>query len=299
MLYQQIAKNKRKTVFVLAGFLILVALIGAAIGYLFAGTAVGGIIIAGVLAVIYMSVIVSQSTDVVMNMNNAREIHSAQEAPELWHVVEDMAMVAQVPMPRVFIIDDPSPNAFATGNDPQHSAVAATTGLLQIMNREELEGVMGHEMSHVRNYDIRLQTIALALSAAITALVNFAGNFWWFGGGRSSDDDDDSAIGIFAIIGSILLIILAPLAASSAQMALSRNREYLADAGAVELTRNPHGLISALQKLQNAQPMKKVAPSSSSLYISDPELNRRHKRFAHLFDTHPPLDERIARLEEM
>lgn len=295
MLYQQIAKNKRKTVFVLAGFLILVALIGAAIGYLFAGTAVGGIIIAGVLAVIYMSVMVSQSTDVVMNMNNAQEVHSAQEAPELWHVVEDMAMVAQVPMPRVFIIDDPSPNAFATGNDPQHSAVAATTGLLQIMNREELEGVMGHEMSHVRNYDIRLQTIALALSAAITALVNF----WWFGGGRSSDDDDDSAIGIFAIIGSILLIILAPLAASIAQMALSRNREYLADAGAVELTRNPHGLISALQKLQNAQPMKKVAPSSSSLYISDPELNRRHKRFAHLFDTHPPLDERIARLEEM
>ena len=299
MLYQQIAKNKRKTVFVLAGFLILVALIGAAIGYLFAGTAVGGIIIAGVLTVIYMSVMVSQSTDVVMNMNNAQEVHSAQEAPELWHVVEDMAMVAQVPMPRVFIIDDPSPNAFATGNDPQHSAVAATTGLLQIMNREELEGVMGHEMSHVRNYDIRLQTIALALSAAITALVNFAGNFWWFGGGRSSDDDDDSAIGIFAIIGSILLIILAPLAASIAQMALSRNREYLADAGAVELTRNPHGLISALQKLQNAQPMKKVAPSSSSLYIGDPELNRRHKRFAHLFDTHPPLDERIARLEEM
>ncbi|MCR5524977.1 MAG: zinc metalloprotease HtpX [Lactobacillus sp.] len=299
MLYQQIAKNKRKTIFVLTGFLILVALIGAAIGYLFAGTAVGGIIIAGVLAVIYMSVMVSQSTDVVMNMNNAQEIHSVQEAPELWHVVEDMAMVAQVPMPRVFIIDDPSPNAFATGNDPQHSAVAATTGLLQIMNREELEGVMGHEMSHVRNYDIRLQTIALALSAAITALVNFAGNFWWFGGGRSSDDDDDSAIGIFAIIGSILLIILAPLAASIAQMALSRNREYLADAGAVELTRNPHGLISALQKLKNAQPMKNVAPSSSSLYISDPELNRRHKRFAHLFDTHPPLDERIARLEEM
>lgn len=299
MLYQQIAKNKRKTIFVLAGFLILVALIGAAIGYLFAGTAVGGIIIAGVLAVIYMSVMVSQSTDVVMNMNNAQEVHSAQEAPELWHVVEDMAMVAQVPMPRVFIINDPSPTAFATGNDPQHSAVAATTGLLQIMNREELEGVMGHEMSHVRNYDIRLQTIALALSAAITALVNFAGNFWWFGGGRRSDDDDDSAIGIFAIIGSILLIILAPLAASIAQMALSRNREYLADAGAVELTRNPHGLISALQKLQNAQPMKNVAPSSSSLYISDPELNRRHKRFAHLFDTHPPLDERIARLEEM
>lgn len=299
MLYQQIASNKRKTILVLTGFFILVALIGAAIGYLFAGTAVGGIIIAGVLVAIYMSVMISQSTEVVMNMNNAREIHSAQEAPELWHVVEDMAMVAQVPMPRVFIIDDPSPNAFATGNDPQHSAVAATTGLLQIMNREELEGVMGHEMSHVRNYDIRLQTIALALASAITALVNFAGNFWWFGGRRSSNDDDNGAAGVFAIIGSILLIILAPLAASIAQMALSRNREYLADAGSVELTRNPHGLISALEKLQNAQPMKDVAPSSSSLYISDPELNRHHKRFAHLFDTHPPLEDRIKRLEEM
>lgn len=299
MLYQQIASNKRKTILVLTGFFILVALIGAAIGYLFAGTAVGGIIIVGVLVAIYMSVMISQSTEVVMNMNNAREIHSAQEAPELWHVVEDMAMVAQVPMPRVFIIDDPSPNAFATGNDPQHSAVAATTGLLQIMNREELEGVMGHEMSHVRNYDIRLQTIALALASAITALVNFAGNFWWFGGRRSSNDDDNGAAGVFAIIGSILLIILAPLAASIAQMALSRNREYLADAGSVELTRNPHGLISALEKLQNAQPMKDVAPSSSSLYISDPELNRHHKWFAHLFDTHPPLEDRIKRLEEM
>lgn len=299
MLYQQIASNKRKTILVLTGFFILVALIGAAIGYLFAGTAVGGIIIAGVLVAIYMSVMISQSTEVVMNMNNAREIHSAQEASELWHVVEDMAMVAQVPMPRVFIIDDPSPNAFATGNDPQHSAVAATTGLLQIMNREELEGVMGHEMSHVRNYDIRLQTIALALASAITALVNFAGNFWWFGGRRSSNDDDNGAAGVFAIIGSILLIILAPLAASIAQMALSRNREYLADAGSVELTRNPHGLISALEKLQNAQPMKDVAPSSSSLYISDPELNRHHKWFAHLFDTHPPLEDRIKRLEEM
>ena len=269
MLYQQIAQNKRKTVLVMAGFFLLVALIGAAIGYLFARSAVGGVIIAGVIALVYMAVIIGQSTDVVMNMNNAREIHSAQEAPALWHVVEDMAMVAQVPMPRVFIIDDPSPNAFATGNNPEHAAVAATTGLMEIMNREELEAVMGHEMSHVRNYDIRLQTIALALSAAISMLVNFAGNFWWFGGSRS-DDDDDNSWGVFAILGSVLLIILAPLAATIAQMALSRNREYLADAGSVELTRNPHGMISALEKLKEAQPMKHVAPSSSGLYIRDP-----------------------------
>lgn len=298
MLYQQIAQNKRKTVLVMAGFFLLVALIGAAIGYLFARSAVGGVIIAGVIALVYMAVIIGQSTDVVMNMNNAREIHSAQEAPALWHMVEDMAMVAQVPMPRVFIIDDPSPNAFATGNNPEHAAVAATTGLMEIMNREELEAVMGHEMSHVRNYDIRLQTIALALSAAISMLVNFAGNFWWFGGSRS-DDDDDNSWGVFAILGSVLLIILAPLAATIAQMALSRNREYLADAGSVELTRNPHGMISALEKLKEAQPMKHVAPSSSGLYISDPEENGRHRRFSDLFATHPPLDARIKRLEQM
>lgn len=298
MLYQQIAQNKRKTVLVMAGFFLLVALIGAAIGYLFARSAVGGVIIAGVIALVYMAVIIGQSTDVVMNMNNAREIHSAQEAPALWHVVEDMAMVAQVPMPRVFIIDDPSPNAFATGNNPEHAAVAATTGLMEIMNREELEAVMGHEMSHVRNYDIRLQTIALALSAAISMLVNFAGNFWWFGGSRS-DDDDDNSWGVFAILGSVLLIILAPLAATIAQMALSRNREYLADAGSVELTRNPHGMISALEKLKEAQPMKHVAPSSSGLYISDPEENGRHRRFSDLFATHPSLDARIKRLEQM
>ena len=125
---------------------------------------------------------VGQSTDVVMRMNHAHELHSADEAPELWHVVEDMAMVAQVPMPRVYIIDDPSPNAFATGNNPEHAAVAATTGLLQLMNREELEGVIGHEMSHVRNYDIRLQTIALALASAIGALTGFVSHIWWFGG---------------------------------------------------------------------------------------------------------------------
>lgn len=297
MLYQQIARNKRMTVVVMVVFSVLVALVGAAVGYLFAGSATGGVIIALVIALIYISVMVGQSTDVVMRMNNAHEIHSATEAPELWHVVEDMAMVAQVPMPRVFIIDDPSPNAFATGNNPEHAAVAATTGLLQIMNREELEGVMGHEMSHVRNYDIRLQTIALALASAIGALTGFVSHIWWFGG--SNRDDDRDGAGVIAIIGSVLMIILAPLAASIAQMALSRNREYLADAGSVELTRNPHGLISALTKLKTAVPMKDPDPNSSALYISDPEQNGKQRWFSHLFDTHPPLDDRIQRLEHM
>ena len=286
MLYQQINMNKRRTVYVVFGFCLLVALVGAAVGYWLAGSAVMGIIMALVIALIYTSVMIGQSTDVVMNMNHA-------------HVVEDMAMVAQVPMPRVFIIDDPSPNAFATGNDPEHSAVAATTGLMQIMNREELEGVMGHEITHVRNYDIRLQTIALALSAAISFLVNLVSNFWWLGGGRH-DDDEDRGVNIFGMIASVLLIILAPLAAAIAQMALSRNREYLADAGSVELTRNPQGMISALRKLEHAEPMQQADPSSASLYITDPEENaKRHRWLDHLFDTHPPLEDRITRLEEM
>lgn len=297
MLYQQIARNKRKTVLVVAVFFLLLALVGAAIGYVFARTAVGGVIVAAILALIYLSVVGGQSADMVMRMNNAQELRDASQAPEFYHVVEDMALAANVPMPRVFIIDDPSPNAFATGSDPQHAAVAATTGLLSQMNREELEGVMGHEMSHVRNYDIRLQTVAMALAGAITFLANFASHAWWFGGSRDNDDDGG---GVFVAVGAILLIVLAPLAATLVQLALSRNREYLADAGSVELTRNPQGLIAALTKLKEAQPMKQSSAECASLYISSPHLNAVHGRgLSALFDTHPPLDARIARLKKM
>ncbi|MCI1925855.1 MAG: zinc metalloprotease HtpX [[Lactobacillus] timonensis] len=297
MLYQQIARNKRKTVLVVAVFFLLLALVGAAIGYVFAGTATGGVIVAAILALIYLSVVGGQSADMVMRMNNAQELRDASQAPEFYHVVEDMALAANVPMPRVFIIDDPSPNAFATGSDPQHAAVAATTGLLSQMNREELEGVMGHEMSHVRNYDIRLQTVAMALAGAITFLANFATHAWWFGGSRDNDDDGG---GVLVAVGAILLIFLAPLAATLVQLALSRNREYLADAGSVELTRNPQGLIAALTKLKEAQPMKQSSAECASLYISSPHLNAAHGRgLSALFDTHPPLDARIARLEKM
>ncbi|HAT53765.1 MAG TPA: zinc metalloprotease HtpX [Lactobacillus sp.] len=300
MLYEQIRQNKRRTVYVLIGFVLLVLAIGAAIGYVFFNNSIVGLLMALVIAVVYSAIMIGNSTNVVMSMNHGHEITSADQAPELWHIVEDMALVARVPMPRVFIIDDPSPNAFATGNDPQHAAVAATSGILQMLDREELEGVMGHEMTHVRNYDIRLQTIALALSAAISLLVNIGMNSFWWGGGRRDRDDDDNGGGylqIIMFIVSILLVILGPLAASIAQMALSRNREYLADAGSVELTRNSQGLISALQKISGGEPMQAADPSSASLYISDPFKNK--KSFAHLFDTHPPIEDRIERLEKM
>ncbi|MTV83120.1 zinc metalloprotease HtpX [Secundilactobacillus folii] len=299
MLFEQIARNKRRTVYVLAGFVLLVLAIGAAIGYVFFNSYLAGLVLALVFALVYAGIMIGNSTNIVMSMNHAHEITSEDQAPELWHIVEDMAMVARVPMPRVFIVDDPSPNAFATGNDPKHAAVAATSGILDQLNREELEGVIGHEMSHVRNYDIRLQTIALALAAAITGMVNLAGNFFWWGGGSRRDDDDrdgGNVLQIIMLIVSVILVILGPIAATLAQMALSRNREYLADAGSVELTRNPQGLISALKKISTAEPMKKADPSSASLYISDP---MKKKSITHLFDTHPPMEKRIERLEKM
>ena len=297
MLYDQIAMNKRRTGYVTFGFGLLVLLIGAALGYLFWNNWQSGAVIALVVALVYMLIMISQSTNVVMSMNHAREITDVSQAPQLWHLIEDMALVGKVPMPRVFIIEDPSPNAFATGNSPEKSAVAVTTGILQRLNREELEGVIGHEISHVRNYDIRLQTIALALSAAIGMLVNFASNWLWWGGGRRRDDDRDSAGNAIALVISIVLIILAPLAASIAQMALSRNREYLADASSVELTRNPQGLISALRKIDDSEPMEAADPNSSALYIGDPFKNKH--RLGDLFATHPPIADRIARIEKM
>ena len=209
-------------------------------------------------------------------------------------------MVAQIPMPRVYVIDDPSLNAFATGSSPQNAAVAATTGLLAIMNREELEGVIGHEVSHIRNYDIRISTIAVALASAVTLISSIGGRMMWFGGGRSRRSNDNEGGGylqIIFLIFPLLAIILAPLAASLVQLAISRQREYLADASSVELTRNPQGMIRALQKLEQSQPMAhSVDNASAALYINDP---KKKSGLKHLFYTHPPIADRIRRLEQV
>lgn len=188
-----IARNKRRTVYVMIGFSFLVLLIGGALGYFFYDSAISGLILAAVVAAIYMGMMISQSISVVMRMNHAHEVTEAEQ-PELWHIVEDMALVGKVPMPKVYIIDDPSPNAFATGNDPKHAAVAVTSGIMERLNREEMEGVLGHEISHVRNYDIRLQTVALALSAAISMLVNIGMRSFWWGGGRRRSNNNSEAI---------------------------------------------------------------------------------------------------------
>ncbi|WP_049537361.1 zinc metalloprotease HtpX [Streptococcus pseudopneumoniae] len=299
MLFDQITSNKRKTWILLLVFFLLLALVGYAVGYLFMRSGLGGMIIALIIGLIYALTMIFQSTEIVMSMNGAREVDE-QTAPDLYHVVEDMAMVAQIPMPRVFIIEDSSLNAFATGSNPQNAAVAATSGLLAIMNREELEAVMGHEVSHIRNYDIRISTIAVALASAITLLSSMAGRMMWWGGEgrrRSDNDRDGNGLEIIMLVISLLAIVLAPVAATLVQLAISRQREFLADASSVELTRNPQGMINALRKLDNSEPMHHhVDDASSALYINDPKKGGGLQK---LFYTHPPISERIERLKQM
>jgi len=297
MLYKQIASNKRKTWILLIVFFLLLALVGYAVGFLFMNSGIWGVTVAMIIGFIYALTMIFQSTEIVMSMNGAREVDRNEE-PVLYHVVEDMAMVAQIPMPRVYVIDDPGLNAFATGSNPQNAAVAATSGLLEIMNREELEAVIGHEVSHIRNLDIRISTIAVALASAITLLSSMAGRMmWWGGASRRSNDRDSGGLEIILMILSLLAIVLAPLAATLVQLAISRQREFLADASSVELTRNPQAMINALLKLENSQPMTHhVDDASSALYINDPQKRGFLKK---LFYTHPPISERIERLKNM
>lgn len=296
MLYQQIARNKRKTAFLMIAFIIILALVGAGIGYLTGGKPLIGIIWAIIGSLIYLLIVLRNPANLVMSLNHAQEIHE-QDDPELWHIVEDMTMVAQVPMPRVYIIDDESPNAFATGRDPQHSSVAVTRGLRERLDRSELEGVLGHEISHIKNYDILVSTIGVVLVGVISFLSDLGSNLIWWGFDKNDDDNDGNVLAIvFKVVSILFVLILGPIAAVLAQMALSRNREFLADAGSVKLTRNPQGLITALEKISNSQPMKKADRSSAGLYIEDPFKKRS---FNSLFDTHPPTKERIKRLKEM
>ncbi|MET3557506.1 heat shock protein HtpX [Streptococcus rupicaprae] len=298
MLYDQISTNKRRTIILLLVFFTLLALVGYGAGYLWLESGPAGAVVALIMGLIYAVSMIFQSTNVVMSMNHAREVTAAQ-APELYHIVEDMAMVAKIPMPRVFIIEDEALNAFATGSKPEKAAVAATSGLLKVMNREELEAVMAHEVSHIRNYDIRIATIAVALSAAITMLASMSQRMMWYGGGRSRRRDNRGSDGgqTIVLILSMLALVLAPLAATLVQLAISRQREFLADASAVELTRNPQGMINALLKLDRSRPMSQpIDDASAALYISDPLKKGNLQK---LFYTHPPISERVERLRHL
>ena len=234
----------------------------------------------------------------VLSSSHAKEI-SAEQAPALYDVVNEMAIAAGVPMPKVYIIDDPSPNAFATGRDPQHSSVAVTSGLLQKMNREELQGVLGHEMSHVRNYDIRFTLIVGVIVGSLALLAGFFLRYtFWFGGGRRSNNRDGGGFAIVLLLVGLVMSVVSYFFGALVQMAVSRQREYLADASSVELTRNPHGLESALAKLaSDNEPLHSANGATQHLYIVNP-LKKLGGGSA-LFSTHPPIVDRINRLRKL
>ncbi|MDX5323196.1 MAG: zinc metalloprotease HtpX [Exiguobacterium sp.] len=293
LLYEQIRKNKVKTVFIVAGFVLFVLLVGAAISYINYGDALPGLIFTPVFSLFYVGIVIMSSTGIVMRMNHAKEITSVEQHRFLWHTVENMAMVARVPMPRVFIINDPSPNAFATGLKPEKAAVAVTTGLLDRLTREEVEGVIAHEVAHIKNYDVRLSTVTLALVSVIAIMSDIGSRMLFFRsvGGRRDNNQNP----IFLIVGLVLLV-LAPIIATLINLAISRNREFLADASGAELTRNPEALASALEKIANVEtPVKEASSASAPLYFSDP----LKKKISGLLSTHPNPVERINRLRQM
>ena len=288
-MYSAIRANKRNTVIVMMVFLLLIGGLGALAGYLYDDYFITGLVL--FIAIIYALIEYFAASRMAISMAGGREIKK-QDNPTLWNVVENLAIANGQPMPRVFIIDDPSPNAFATGRNPQHSYVAATTGLLQLMDKRELTGVMAHEMSHVKNYDIRVSMIVFGLVSAVAFISDFFMRMAWFGG-DSDDDDNGSAMLIFGLVAAIL----APIVAGLVQLAVSRQREYLADSSAALLTRDPEGLAMALRKLQaNSRPMRRQNTAMAHLYINNP---LRSGFFSRIFSTHPPIEDRIARLQKI
>lgn len=286
-MYKQIAANKRNTILIMIGFVVVIAALGALFAYLFDDWWISAWVL--IVAVIYAVVQYFLSASLAVAMTGAKEIHK-KDHPRLYNTVENLTITAGLPMPKVYIIDDPAPNAFATGRDPKHAIVAATTGLLDIMDNKELTAVMAHELSHVKNYDIRVSMITFGLVCVVGLIADLGTRMIFLT--RARDDEDNSPIGLIVML---LVSILAPVAASLAQFAVSREREYLADASAVQLTRYPEGMISALKKLDtHARPMKRQNPATEALYINNP---LRKSAVNTLFSTHPPIEKRIERLE--
>jgi heat shock protein HtpX len=303
-LYDQVASNKRRSALLIAAFVGLVVLAALAFNALI-GYGVGGVIVALVVAAAIAFASYWKSDAVALAMSHARPADETDYA-RLHNVVEGLCIAAGLPKPRVYVIDDDAPNAFATGRDPKHAAVAVTTGLLEKMNRIELEAVLAHELSHVKNYDILVSTIAVTLVGVIALLSDWALRFLWWGGPRHRDDRTGGSAGpqaIVAILGFVLLLVT-PLIAKLMQLAVSRRRESLADFSGVSMTRYPPGLISALEKLRDDRTVVHSASKATAhRWIEQPTAQTpeegRHSRWNRLFDTHPPLEERIAALREL
>lgn len=301
-MYEQISANKRKTVLLIFLFVLLLSAVGFAVDYLLRGGVVG-IVIVAIIVTISSFVSYFNSDKVALAMAHAKPADPQQYA-RYHNLVEGLCIASGLPKPRLYIVDDPAPNAFSTGRNPKHAAIAVTTGLLDKMNRVELEGVLAHELSHIRNYDVLVMTLAVTMVGIIALLSDFFLRImFWTGGRGGRDDNNNNPLGIvFAILGFVLLIF-APIIAALMQMAVSRKREYLADASGVQLTRYPPGLTSALEKLKDDHTATHFASKATAhLWIEEPldkESNKGETKWNHLFDTHPPIDDRIHALEQM
>jgi heat shock protein HtpX len=300
---EQIARNKRRTFLMLLGFVVVITLVATALVLLFGGGWVG-VIIAFAIAMALAWGSYYNSDKIAIAASRAKPADET-EYRRYHNLVEGLCIAAGLPKPRLYVVDDPAPNAFATGRNPKHAALAVTTGLLEIMNRVELEGVLAHELSHVKNYDILVTTIAVTAVGTIALISDIGLRFAFWGGlsGRRDNNGDSGPLGAVIAIASLAVLMLAPFAGYLMQMAMSRNREYLADASGVQLTRYPPGLISALEKLRDDHAVVHHATKATAqMWIEQPlETDKRKpgSKFNNLFDTHPPLDDRIKRLQEM
>jgi len=287
-MYSEIASNKRRSVIVIILFVLFVGLLGLLASYYFTGRPYMTI---GVLigAALYALIMYYSGSKLSLSINGAHEIQSSDN-PRLWRIVENLAITEGLSMPKVYIMDDPAPNAFATGRDPSHAAVCATSGILEIMNDTELEGVFAHELGHVKNYDIRVSMIVFALAAVVALIADVVLHTAFF---RSDNKNSSPIFYILAIAGAIL----APLIASLIQLSISRRREYLADATGALATRYPEGLANALEKIgQYGRPLQKQNSSTAHLFFTNP---LKSGKINNLFSTHPPIEDRIRRLREM
>ncbi|MBA2441506.1 MAG: M48 family metallopeptidase [Rubrobacter sp.] len=300
----RIAANKRKSLLLIAGFVAFVVVFGYVVGYAWVGDPAGalfGLVLAFVVGIVSGLVTYYGGAKMVLASSRAREV-THDEEPVLYNVVEEMALAGGLPVPKVYVIDDAAPNAFATGRDPEHGAVAVTKGLLERLDRDELQGVVAHEMAHIGNLDIRYAMLVGVLVGTTVLIADFFLRSLWFGGGRRMGGGRGGGQAqLIMMLVAILFAILAPIFAKLLQLSISRQREYLADATAVRLTRNPKGLADALEKISRSpNPLQSANRATAHLYISNP-FKKANKRNAgkSLFSTHPPINERIGILRSM
>ena len=286
-MYSSISENKRNTVIIFMVFIAIISGIGLYFSYIYKNDYIFLILL--VFSILYALVQYNISKSIVLYMNGAKPV-SREIAPGFYAAVETISITAGLPMPKLYIIDDESPNAFAAGTNPEKSIICATTGLLNIMNKGELEAVVAHEMSHIKNYDIRVSMAAVALTSVIELISELVLRFFIW-----SDDDNDNRNPLIVVLG-LLFVMISPLLALVTRLAISRQREFLADATAVSLTRYPEGMISALQKLKNnGKPLRKQNSTTANLFIVNP---MKRSFFQNLFSTHPSVDDRISRLKD-